>query len=88
MRNAVHGGRMEDALDLVNDMNPALLDENPRLAFHLRLQQLIEIVRTGDIERTLAFARVGELDGMAENGQRLRPQRFAIRVFISLSPPT
>lgn len=40
----------------MNDLNPEILDTNPRLFFRLQQQQLIELIRQGKIDDALQFA--------------------------------
>ena len=42
----------------MNDVNPEVFDSNRPLYFQLRLQQLIEIIRSNDIPRAIRFAKV------------------------------
>ena len=42
----------------MNDLNPEILDTNPRLFFHLQQQRLIELIRSGDLDAALDFAQV------------------------------
>ena len=49
-------GRVKEAMELVNDLDPETLDTNPRLFFRLKLQQLIETIREGDVDKALDFA--------------------------------
>ncbi|TKA76972.1 hypothetical protein B0A55_04914 [Friedmanniomyces simplex] len=46
VRNAIHGGRLDEAIELINDIDPEILDNNHLLHFHLLQLQLIEIIRT------------------------------------------
>ncbi|KAI8097404.1 CTLH/CRA C-terminal to lish motif domain-containing protein [Halteromyces radiatus] len=65
IRHAVQSGDIDTAIDLVNDLNPEILDTNPKLYFHLQQQRLIELIRKGDDEGALAFAA----DEMAPRGE-------------------
>ncbi|KAI8338956.1 CTLH/CRA C-terminal to lish motif domain-containing protein [Chlamydoabsidia padenii] len=65
IRQAVQSGDIDTAIDLVNDLNPEILDTNPQLYFHLQQQRLIELIRLGDDEGALAFAA----DEMAPRGE-------------------
>ncbi|ORX42436.1 hypothetical protein DM01DRAFT_1341054 [Hesseltinella vesiculosa] len=56
IRHAVQAGDIDAAIDLVNDLNPEILDTNPKLYFHLQQQRLIELIRQGDDEGALNFA--------------------------------
>ncbi|GBF90786.1 hypothetical protein Rsub_03087 [Raphidocelis subcapitata] len=57
IRAAVQGGRVEDAIDAVNDLDPEILEERAGLLFHLQQQRLIELVRAGRTADALEFAR-------------------------------
>lgn len=57
IRQAVEGGSIQDAVELVNDIDPEILDTNPKLFFHLQQQQLLEYIRQGDIEQVLEYAQ-------------------------------
>ncbi|KDQ20531.1 hypothetical protein BOTBODRAFT_26549 [Botryobasidium botryosum FD-172 SS1] len=57
IRDAVHRGEVEEAIEKVNDMNPEILETNPSLYFHLQQQKLIEHIRHGRIDEALLFAQ-------------------------------
>ncbi|KAF9347773.1 hypothetical protein BGX34_002893 [Mortierella sp. NVP85] len=57
IRTAIQRGNIEEAIHLVNDLNPEILDTNPRLFFHLQQQRLIEYIREGNIIKALQFAQ-------------------------------
>ncbi|KAE8719833.1 Glucose-induced degradation protein 8-like protein [Hibiscus syriacus] len=57
VKKAVQCGNVEDAIEKVNDLNPAILDTNPQLFFHLQQQRLIELIRNGKVEEALEFAQ-------------------------------
>ena len=65
IRDAVEVGNIQEAIELVNDVDPEILDTDSRLFFHLQQQQLLELVRHGDTERVLAFAQ-SELSARGE----------------------
>jgi hypothetical protein len=50
-------GNIAEAKELINNLHPELLDENHKLHFRLLQQELIEIIRAGDVEKSLAFAQ-------------------------------
>ncbi|KAK7205931.1 CTLH/CRA C-terminal to lish motif domain-containing protein [Myxozyma melibiosi] len=62
IRAAIHAGRIQEAIERINDLNPELLDTNPELHFALLRLQLIELIRQsastpdGDITAVLNFA--------------------------------
>ncbi|KAG0224889.1 hypothetical protein BGW41_004918 [Actinomortierella wolfii] len=57
VRTAIQRGNIEEAIDRVNDLNPEILDTNPKLFFHLQQQRLIEYIREGRISEALEFAQ-------------------------------
>ncbi|KAF9975231.1 Glucose-induced degradation complex subunit, partial [Actinomortierella ambigua] len=57
VRTAIQRGNIEAAIDRVNDLNPEILDTNPKLFFHLQQQRLIELIREGKIDDALEFAQ-------------------------------
>ncbi|KAI8616883.1 CTLH/CRA C-terminal to lish motif domain-containing protein [Chytriomyces sp. MP71] len=57
IRAAVQDGRIDEAMERVNDLDPEVLDTNPRLYFHLQQQKLIELIREGKILEALDFAQ-------------------------------
>ncbi|KAI9102816.1 CTLH/CRA C-terminal to lish motif domain-containing protein [Phlyctochytrium arcticum] len=57
IRNAIQSGKIEDAIEKVNDLDPEILDTNPRLYFHLQQQRLIEYIRGGRIGDAILFAQ-------------------------------
>jgi len=62
IRNAIHAGDMEKAINKINDLNPSILDLDPSLHFALLRLQLIELIRKcmttpdADISPALTFA--------------------------------
>ncbi|KAI8990821.1 CTLH/CRA C-terminal to lish motif domain-containing protein [Mycotypha africana] len=56
IRHAIQSGDVDTAIDLVNDLNPEILDTNPHLFFHLQQQRLIELIRKGEYREALEFA--------------------------------
>ncbi|KAJ3299807.1 Glucose-induced degradation complex subunit [Borealophlyctis nickersoniae] len=57
IRNAVQAGNIDDAIERVNDLDPEILDTNPKLYFHLQQQKLIEFIRHGRIADAIEFAQ-------------------------------
>ncbi|XP_054274198.1 glucose-induced degradation protein 8-A homolog [Macrosteles quadrilineatus] len=67
IRDAIQGGRIQEATLLVNQLHPDLLDNDRYLYFHLQQLHLIELIRAGNVEEALQFAQdqlseVGESD--------------------------
>ncbi|TPX30342.1 hypothetical protein SmJEL517_g06079 [Synchytrium microbalum] len=65
IRNAVQSGNIEEAIERVNDLDPEILDTNPKLFFHLQQQKLIELIRGGRILDAIEFAQ----DELAPRGE-------------------
>lgn len=65
IRDAIETGSIQDAVELVNDVDPEILDTDSKLFFHLQQQHLLELIKQGDIEKVLEFAQ-GELSARGE----------------------
>ena len=65
IREAVESGNIQGAVELVNDVDPEILDTNPSLFFHLQQQQLLELIREGKPEQVLKYAQ-SELSARGE----------------------
>ncbi|KAI9801784.1 MAG: hypothetical protein M1825_003156 [Sarcosagium campestre] len=63
IRNAIHQGDIQKAIEKINDLGHQILDSNAELHFSLLRLQLVELIRTaiatpgGDIFPAIAFAR-------------------------------
>jgi glucose-induced degradation protein 8 len=57
IRRAVQSGNVEAAIERVNDLDSEILEERAELLFHLQQQQLIELIRSGQIDAALEFAQ-------------------------------
>ncbi|VDL75848.1 unnamed protein product [Nippostrongylus brasiliensis] len=57
IRCAIIEGRLDDALRLVKELCPTLLEENREVRFHLMQQNLIEMIRRGELEKSLEYAQ-------------------------------
>lgn len=56
IREAIEAGNIQTAMELVNDVDPEILDTNSKLYFHLQQQQLLELIKKGDMERVIEYA--------------------------------
>ena len=65
IRGAIESGAIQEAVELVNDIDPEVLDTNPSLFFHLQQQQLLELIREGKTEQVLKYAQ-SELSARGE----------------------
>ncbi|VDM61587.1 unnamed protein product [Angiostrongylus costaricensis] len=83
IRCAIIEGRLEDALRLVKELCPTLLDENREVRFHLMQQNLIEMIRRGEMEKSLEYAQENlSNDNMLTDSQLERLEKtFALLAF-------
>ena len=56
-REALQRGDVEAAVEVINDLDPEVLDNNSDMHFHLQRQMLIEMIRKGKLEEALQFAQ-------------------------------
>ena len=49
VRKYILSGKIAQAINLINDINPEILDRNQVLNFELRKQQLIELIKANNI---------------------------------------
>ena len=56
-RAAIDDGDVAGAIELVNQMDPELLENNATLLFTLQLQRLIELISFDEVEAALNFAQ-------------------------------
>ena len=57
VREAVQTGKIDEAIELTNSLNPEILDSKGHLFFHLQQQKLIELIRNRQIDEALVFAQ-------------------------------
>jgi len=65
IRDAIQNGKIQEAIQLVNNLHPELLDCDRYLFFHLQQQHLIELIRQRKIEEALKYAQ----EQLAERGE-------------------
>ena len=66
IQEAILAGKVPEAISMVNQLHPELLDNDRYLFFHLQQQQLIELIREGRVEDALTFAT----EKLAEHGAK------------------
>ena len=66
IQEAILAGKVPEAISMVNQLHPELLDNDRCLFFHLQQQQLIELIREGKVEDALTFAT----EQLAERGAK------------------
>jgi len=57
VRTSVQNGDIPAAIEKVQQLDAEILNENTELVFHLKQQQLIELIRKGDVDAALDFAQ-------------------------------
>ncbi|XP_076306780.1 GID complex subunit 8 homolog protein Houki isoform X1 [Tachypleus tridentatus] len=65
IRDAIQSGKIQEAIAMVNNLHPELLDNNRYLFFHLQQQHLIELIRGKNTEEALKYAQ----EQLAERGE-------------------
>ncbi len=65
IRESIQSGRVGEAIALVHELHPELLDDDRYLFFHLQQQQLIELIRERRVDEALRFAS----EQLAERGE-------------------
>jgi hypothetical protein len=53
----IMSGKIDEAIDEINDINSEILENNPSIHFELQKQKLIEIIKKNRIEEALTFAQ-------------------------------
>jgi len=57
IRTAIQTGDIEQGIQRVTQLNPEILQRNTQLVFHLKQQQLIELIRKGLLSEAIQFAQ-------------------------------
>ena len=57
IRNLIIGGKIDEAINEINDINIEILGKNPSIHFELQKQKLIEIIKHNKIEESIEFAQ-------------------------------
>lgn len=57
VREMILLGKIDDAINEINDINSEILENNPSIHFELQKQKLIEIIKKNRIEEALLFAQ-------------------------------
>lgn len=67
LRSLVQNGQIQEAINLVNNLYPELLDKYRYLYFRLQQQKLIELIREKDVEGALSYAQQHLVERVEEN---------------------
>ena len=57
VRDWIMSGKIDEAINEINDINSEILENNPSIHFELQKQKLIEIIKKNKIEEALYFAQ-------------------------------
>jgi glucose-induced degradation protein 8 len=57
VRNLIITGKIDEAINEINDINSEILENNPSIHFELQKQKLIEIIKQNKVEEALQFAQ-------------------------------
>jgi glucose-induced degradation protein 8 len=57
IRILIQEGKIVEAVEMINDINPEILDNNDELYFSLKKQKLIELILNNKTEEALQFAQ-------------------------------
>ena len=72
IRKAIESGNIEEALRLVRQIDPDILDENPELRFRMQQLVTIEMIRAGKTQQAIDCAQ-RELAPLVEAAKHLLP---------------
>ena len=71
VRDWIMSGKIDDAINEINDINSEILENNPSIHFELQKQKLIEIIKKNQIEEALVFAQ-NKLFPITQNNVRFK----------------
>ena len=57
IRIMIQEGKIDEAIEMINDLNPEILDTNDELYFNLKKQKLIELIKDKKIDEALIFSQ-------------------------------
>eukprot|EP01023_Acetabularia_acetabulum_P014651 TRINITY_DN1715_c1_g1_i2.p1 TRINITY_DN1715_c1_g1~~TRINITY_DN1715_c1_g1_i2.p1 ORF type:complete len:303 (-),score=33.74 TRINITY_DN1715_c1_g1_i2:1209-1982(-) len=57
IRRCIRKGDIDGAIELINNLDPEILDQNPKMYFSLYQQKFLELMRMGKLEEALQFVR-------------------------------
>mmetsp|Transcript_85347 Transcript_85347/g.227570 ORF Transcript_85347/g.227570 Transcript_85347/m.227570 type:complete len:180 (-) Transcript_85347:6-545(-) len=86
IKNAIESGDVQYAIEKINDLNPELLDTRPKLYFQLKLQHLIELIRSSKVKEALELVQE-ELAALCEDDPGLLSELEAVLALLAFDPP-
>ena len=87
IRGCIEAGRVSEAVALINDADPDILDTDARLFFHLQQQRLLELIRQGDATAVLRFAQ-SELASLGEESPEFLDELEQTLALLAFDDPT
>lgn len=75
-------GKIDEAINEINDINSEILENNPSIHFKLQKQKLIEIIKQNKIEEALSFAQ-NKLFPIIQNKETLLNELEEIMVLLA-----
>lgn len=87
IREALEAGDIEKAINNINSLHPELIDSDRQLAFHLRQQQLIELIREKRLEDALLFAQ-NHLCEYGENNEQVQEELERTMALLAFENPS
>lgn len=87
IREAIQEGRTQEAILLVNEMYPELLDNDRYLYFRLQQLHLIELIRDGKVEEALHFAQT-QFSESGESEPGILNQLERVLALLAFEEPT
>ena len=70
IRNLIINGKIDEAINEINNINIEILEKNPSIHFELQKQKLIEIIKQNKIEESILFAQ-RTLYPITQNNEKL-----------------
>jgi hypothetical protein len=86
IRGCIISGDIPGAINLINDLNPLIL-ENESLLLSLLQQQLIELIKTNEFEKVLEFARTEIAPRTCNEPEQLKQMEAIMCLLAFREPP-
>ena len=86
VRRLIENGNIKEAIDIVNEMNPEILEKSKPIYFHLQLQEIIELIRNGEQELALETAQ-NEIVPTVSSGSEELKELEKVMVLLAFADP-
>lgn len=57
IRTLIINGKIDEAINEINEINSEILENNPAIHFELQKQKLIEIIKRNNVEEAITFSQ-------------------------------